>query len=138
MWPYSRHVGQAPLGLRRCLLRNRGDLSVVAAKAVDPSSGRVLEVFTTQPGIQFYSGNQIKKPIHGVGGVYGQFSAMTFETQHFPGFAAIPATVSLCDLQRDAKRGSGATFESKESTAMDLRWECSPMLRARHNEPGLY
>ncbi len=66
------------------VLNHPGDLSVVAAKAVDPSSGRVLEVFTTQPGIQFYSGNQIKKPIHGVGGVYRQFSAMTFETQHFP------------------------------------------------------
>ncbi|MGH9438293.1 MAG: hypothetical protein ACRD22_10455 [Terriglobia bacterium] len=43
---------------------------MVAAKAVDPSSGRVLEIVTTQPGIQFYSGSQIKKPIHGVGGVY--------------------------------------------------------------------
>lgn len=66
------------------VLNHPGDLSVVAAKVVDPASGRVLEAFTTEPGIQFYSGNQIKTPIHGVGGVYRQFSALTLETQHYP------------------------------------------------------
>lgn len=66
------------------VLNHPGDLSAVAAKVVDPASGRVLEAFTTEPGIQFYSGNQIKTPIHGVGGLYRQFSALTLETQHYP------------------------------------------------------
>lgn len=66
------------------VLNHPGDLSVVAAKVVDPVSGRVLDAYTTEPGIQFYSGNQITKPIYGVGGVYHKYAALTLETQHFP------------------------------------------------------
>ncbi|HUI42227.1 MAG TPA: aldose epimerase family protein [Terriglobia bacterium] len=57
----------------------------VAARAVDPQSGRVLEVRTTQPGIQLYTGNFLDGTIHGKGGkVYGPRSAFCLETQHFP------------------------------------------------------
>lgn len=66
------------------VLNHPGDLSALAAKVVDAASGRVLEAYTTEPGIQFYSGNQITTPIHGVGGVYHRFAALTLETQHFP------------------------------------------------------
>ncbi|MGH9584493.1 MAG: aldose epimerase family protein, partial [Bryobacteraceae bacterium] len=66
------------------VLNHPGDLSAVAAKVEAPASGRVLEAFTTQPGLQFYSGNQITTPIHGVGGVYRRYSALTLETQHYP------------------------------------------------------
>ena len=56
-----------------------------AARAVDPDSGRVLEVLTTQPGIQFYTGNFLDGTIHGKGGkVYGHRYAFCLETQHFP------------------------------------------------------
>jgi aldose 1-epimerase len=56
-----------------------------AAKAVDPSSGRVLEVFTTQPGVQFYSGNHLRGDVRGKGGaVYGFRTGLCFETQFFP------------------------------------------------------
>ena len=56
-----------------------------AAQAYDPASGRVLEVSTTEPGIQFYTGNFLDGTIHGKGGkVYGHRGAFCLETQHFP------------------------------------------------------
>jgi aldose 1-epimerase len=57
---------------------------VLAAKVEEPSSGRVMEVLTTQPGIQFYSGNFLDGKIHGIGGAYRYRSALALETQHFP------------------------------------------------------
>jgi aldose 1-epimerase len=58
---------------------------VLAARAYDPESGRVLEVLTTQPGIQLYTGNFLDGTIHGKGGaVYGKRSAFCLETQHYP------------------------------------------------------
>ena len=51
----------------------------------DPNSGRVMEVLTTQPGIQFYSGNFLDGSLIGKGGVaYHQYAALCLETQHFP------------------------------------------------------
>ncbi|MBV9085613.1 MAG: galactose mutarotase [Acidobacteriaceae bacterium] len=56
-----------------------------AARAVHPNSGRVLQVFTDQPGMQFYTGNHLSGIANGKGGVtYGFRSAFCFETQHFP------------------------------------------------------
>jgi aldose 1-epimerase len=56
-----------------------------AARATDPTSGRVLEVLTTEPGIQFYTGNFLDGTIHGKGGkIYGRRFGFCFETQHFP------------------------------------------------------
>ncbi len=56
-----------------------------AAEAYDSGSGRVLQVWTTQPGIQFYSGNFLDGTITGKGGkVYGQRTGFCLETQHFP------------------------------------------------------
>lgn len=66
------------------VLNHPGDLSTVAARVEDPSSGRVLEVFTTQPGIQFYTGNFLKGDVHGLGGAYGYRGALCLETQHYP------------------------------------------------------
>jgi aldose 1-epimerase len=57
----------------------------LAAVAHDPKSGRVLEVLTTEPGIQFYTGNFLDGTAHGKGGkVYQQRYAFCLETQHFP------------------------------------------------------
>jgi aldose 1-epimerase len=68
-----------------------------AAKVVEPKSGRVLEVLTTEPGIQFYTGNFLDGTLHGKGGkVYGRRSALCLETQHFPDSPnkpAFPSTV---------------------------------------------
>ena len=56
-----------------------------AARAEDPASGRVLEVFTTQPGVQFYTGNFLDGTITGKGGkVYQRRYGFCLETQHFP------------------------------------------------------
>ncbi|MCX6590695.1 MAG: galactose mutarotase [Acidobacteria bacterium] len=57
----------------------------LAAQVYDPSSGRVLEVLTTEPGVQFYTGNFLDGTIKGKGGVsYGKNAALCLETQHFP------------------------------------------------------
>jgi aldose 1-epimerase len=56
----------------------------LAAQAYDPHSGRVLEVLTTEPGIQLYTGNFLDG-IHGKDGkVYNRRYAFCLETQHFP------------------------------------------------------
>jgi aldose 1-epimerase len=57
----------------------------LAARVVDPASGRVLEVWTTEPGIQFYTANFLNGKTIGKGGVaYTKRSAFCLETQHFP------------------------------------------------------
>ncbi|MFZ3354839.1 MAG: aldose epimerase family protein [Xanthobacteraceae bacterium] len=55
-----------------------------AARARDPQSGRVLEIFTTQPGTQFYTGNNLNGSVIGRGGAYRQSSGFAFEPQGFP------------------------------------------------------
>lgn len=57
-----------------------------AARVEEPVSGRVLEVSTTQPGIQFYTGNFLEENglITGLGGVYVQHGGFCLETQHYP------------------------------------------------------
>jgi aldose 1-epimerase len=56
-----------------------------AAQVVDPRSGRVMEVYTTQPGVQFYSGNFLDGTLQGKSGkFYGPQSGFCLETQHFP------------------------------------------------------
>jgi aldose 1-epimerase len=57
----------------------------LAARAVDPASSRVLEILTTQPGLQLYTGNKLDGGIAGRGGVlYRQSAAFAFEPQGFP------------------------------------------------------
>ncbi|HEX4773402.1 MAG TPA: aldose epimerase family protein [Bryobacteraceae bacterium] len=56
-----------------------------AAKAVEPKSGRTLEVYTTQPGVQFYTGNHLTGNVTGKGGVVYAFrTGFCLETQSFP------------------------------------------------------
>lgn len=56
-----------------------------AARLYEPSSGRVLEIFTTEPGIQFYSGNFLDGSLSGKGGVvYHKYTGLCLEPQHFP------------------------------------------------------
>ncbi len=57
----------------------------LAAHAFDPGSGRLLTVWTDQPGVQFYSGNFLNGTLVGISGhTYRQSAGYTFETQHFP------------------------------------------------------
>ena len=57
----------------------------VAAEAYEPTTGRVLQVLTTEPGVQFYTGNFLDGSITGKGGkVYNKRYAFCLETQHYP------------------------------------------------------
>jgi aldose 1-epimerase len=67
------------------VLDRQGEGLSLAARLRDPASGRVMEVFTTEPGIQFYSGNFLDGSITGTdGNVYHHRYGLALETQHFP------------------------------------------------------
>jgi aldose 1-epimerase len=67
------------------LRRKPGDPISLAARVVEPKTGRVLEVWTTEPGVQFYTGNFLDGSAQGKGGIsYTKRSAFCLETQHFP------------------------------------------------------
>jgi aldose 1-epimerase len=58
---------------------------MLAAKIVDPASGREMEVWTTQPGLQLYTGNYLDGSIVGKrGAVYRKYGGVCLETQHYP------------------------------------------------------
>jgi aldose 1-epimerase len=56
----------------------------LAARVREPSSGRVMEVFTTEPGVQLYTGNFLDGSVMGKGVVYKKHTGFCLETQHFP------------------------------------------------------
>ena len=67
------------------MLRGDGKSPAFAARVRDPESGRVMEMFTTEPGVQFYTGNFLDGTLKGKGGVvYKKHQAFCLETQHFP------------------------------------------------------
>jgi aldose 1-epimerase len=67
------------------LARNGQAGQVLAARVLDPGSGRTLEITTTEPGIQFYSGNFLDGTVTGKEGHPYQFRhAIALETQHYP------------------------------------------------------
>jgi aldose 1-epimerase len=67
------------------VLRSRGGSLALAAEVYEPTSGRVMEVLTTEPGMQFYTGNFLDGSIRGKSGKpYGKRAAFCLETQHFP------------------------------------------------------
>jgi aldose 1-epimerase len=63
-----------------------------AARVFDPTTGRVMEVLTSEPGVQLYSGNFLDGSLTGKEGkVYGRRFALCLETQHFPDSPNKPA-----------------------------------------------
>ena len=73
-------------GYDHCYVLNKrepGELSF-AAKITDPKSGRTMEVYTTEPGVQFYSDNWADGYKGQHGATFGRRSALCFEAQHFP------------------------------------------------------
>jgi len=72
---------------------------VKAAEVYEPTSGRVLEVLTAEPGLQFYTGNFLDGSVKGKGRIaYGRRDAFCMETQHFPdspNHPAFPSTTLL-------------------------------------------
>ena len=84
-----RHGG----GYDHCYALNKPDAKVLtrAARVVEPVSGRVLELFTLEPGVQFYSGNFLDGSLQGKGQVYGYRGGFCLEPQHFPDSPNQPA-----------------------------------------------
>jgi aldose 1-epimerase len=67
------------------VLTSGGGTLALAARVREPNSGRILEVYTTEPGVQFYTGNFLDGTLKGKrGSVYGKHAALCLETQHFP------------------------------------------------------
>ena len=73
------------LGYDQNFIVNGGHGLRMAARAKDPKSGRVLEVFTTEPAVQFYTGNHMTKLSDCKNGhTYNFRNGFCFETQHYP------------------------------------------------------
>lgn len=66
------------------VLNKTGNSLALAASVYEPKSGRVMEVYTTQPGIQLYTGNFLDGSDKGKNAVYNKHGAFCLETQHFP------------------------------------------------------
>ncbi len=68
-----------------CLNQEQEGELTFAARAEDPASGRILEVWTTEPGVQLYAGNFLDGTLKGKGGcMYARRSGFCLETQHYP------------------------------------------------------
>lgn len=78
-------VGGNPVGYDHNYVLNKQTSFSLAATVHDPVSGRTMEVYTTEPGVQFYTGNFLDGTLTGKNGVvYKQYAAFCLETQHFP------------------------------------------------------
>jgi aldose 1-epimerase len=67
------------------VLDTKGKVAALAAEVVDPKSGRHLQLFTTEPGVQLYTGNFLDGTVKGKAGkIYPHWGAFTLETQHYP------------------------------------------------------
>lgn len=84
-----RHGG----GYDHCFALNKPDGKALtrAARVIEQGSGRVLELFTEEPGVQFYSGNFLDGSLSGKGQTYGYRSGFALEPQHFPDSPNQPA-----------------------------------------------
>ncbi|MEX0599405.1 MAG: galactose-1-epimerase, partial [Rhodothermales bacterium] len=68
----------------------------LAGRVLEPASGRVMEVHTTEPGVQFYTGNFLDGSITGKGVTYERRNGFCLETQHFPdspNIESFPSTI---------------------------------------------
>lgn len=86
--PIGSRIDQVPGGYDHTYVLNRRDDGrelILAADVYDSQSGRGMRVYTTEPGIQFYSGNFLDGTIIGKDNrVYNKYDAFCLETQHFP------------------------------------------------------
>ena len=83
------------------------------AEVFEPASGRMMQVFTTQPGVQFYTGNMLANAAGKQGAQYGKHSGFCLETQHFPDSpnqSAFPSCVF----------GPGNQYHEKSVFAFDI------------------
>ena len=80
----------------------------LAARAYDPKSGRFVEIVTTEPGVQLYTGNYLDGSLKGKGGAtYRKHAGFCLETQHFPDSVNQPSYPTT--ILRPGKRYQTAT-----------------------------
>jgi aldose 1-epimerase len=93
--PVSRDLAGAGGGYDHCFVvdgdaegrgskADPGGALLPCAEVSEPRSGRILRLFTTQPGVQFYTGNFLDGVIGKAGSVYGKHAGFCLETQRFP------------------------------------------------------
>lgn len=84
--PIGRDIAETKGGYDHCFVLNKqtpGELSFCASLK-DPKTGRAMDVYTTQPGVQIYTANGLNGRLGAHGRSYPQFGAVCLETQHFP------------------------------------------------------
>lgn len=82
-----KQAGKDPAGYDLNYVLDKGSTAKpeLAARVTDPKSGRVMEVLTTEPGVQFYTGNFLDGSNVGKGGAkYAQYNGFCLEAQKFP------------------------------------------------------
>ena len=78
-------------GYNHCYVLNKGpDPLSLAASVYEPFSGRVMEIYTTEPGIQFYSGHFLKNYRGARGILFNKYDGFCLEAQHFPNSVNTP------------------------------------------------
>lgn len=89
----SRDAGRPIDGYDHCFVLDGGSPGIarLVARLYEPVSGRMLEIETTEPGLQLYSGGQLGNSLTGKNGKpYGRHGAVALETQHFPNSPNVP------------------------------------------------
>lgn len=66
------------------LNKNDGEETSLAARVFEPNSGRVMEIYTTQPGVQLYTANSLNGSFKAGRVAYGKHHGLCLETQHYP------------------------------------------------------
>ncbi|MES2282905.1 MAG: aldose epimerase family protein [Pseudomonadota bacterium] len=111
------HGSDAPAGTEgvegydSCYLVNRaaGDVPVLVARVKAPATGRVMEVLSTEPALQFYTGLQAGEPLLGgpgkSGRVYLQQQSLCLEPQGYPNAPNCPGFPSSVHLPGETRRG---------------------------------
>jgi aldose 1-epimerase len=88
-------IAQVEGGYDHCyVLNKKGEKLTRAARVVEPKSGRVMEIYTTQPGIQLYTGNFLDGSLTVAGKPAKKHYAFCLETEHFPDSPNRPEFVS--------------------------------------------
>jgi aldose 1-epimerase len=90
-------IAQVPGGYdHNYAINQTGKATTLAAKLSEKTTGRVMEIETSEPGIQLYTGNFLDGTITGKAGiVYGKHGGLCLETQHFPNAVNTPAFASV-------------------------------------------
>jgi aldose 1-epimerase len=79
-------IAEVGVGYDHCYELNKESSERLSptARVFDPGSGRVMEVLTTQPGVQLYTANGLNDRFRGAGRPYGDHHGLCLETQHYP------------------------------------------------------